>query len=423
MTPDSLDQIKQIETGIYSNHHPYYHTLLIRIFINLGRTYFYNINDAIAAYCVFQIIIMAAVFSYAVMTLYEIGVSKKIIIPIFLFYAIMPFHIMYSCTVWKDVIFGGMVLLFTVSAYRCLQDIGLKKLNYSLFLISSILCCLFRSNGFFVYIFLTISYITIFKFRKKALMGGLMIFVVLLVIFMKYPLLKRLNVAPPDTIEGLAIPTQQIARIIVDDDDLREDEKKLLSEIIDINKVKICYKPYIVDPVKELVRQKNNQQYLVDHKNDFVKLYISLGLRHVDEYFKAWIDETKGYWNSGYVYWRWADEIYENDLGLHRTIKCPILNFCMQAYCAIFENSILVFFISIGLYTWINLICLFIALKRKDKIGIFILLPGIFVVLSLLIATPVYSEFRYAYALFCIIPIIMVLVLRPIIQEKTTNTK
>jgi hypothetical protein len=35
------------------------------------------------------------------------------------------------------------------------------------------------------------------------------------------------------------------------------------------------------------------------------------------------------------------------------------------------------------------------------------------IVLSLLVATPVYSEFRYMYAVFCALPFILAVVLRP----------
>lgn len=60
------------------------------------------------------------------------------------------------------------------------------------------------------------------------------------------------------------------------------------------------------------------------------------------------------------------------------------------------------------------LIALFIAIVRKDKIGVMLTIPNIMVVFSLLVATPVYSEFRYDYAVFCTLPIVLALVLRPI---------
>ena len=61
-------------------------------------------------------------------------------------------------------------------------------------------------------------------------------------------------------------------------------------------------------------------------------------------------------------------------------------------------------FLCIGFYVWIVLVLLFISFIRKDKTGMFILIPVLAIICSLLISTPVYSEFRYAYALFCCLP-------------------
>ena len=69
---------------------------------------------------------------------------------------------------------------------------------------------------------------------------------------------------------------------------------------------------------------------------------------------------------------------------------------------------------SIGLFTWIDILMLMIALLRKDKIGIFVSLPILVVVASLLVATPVFSEMRYIYASFCALPMVIVIALRPL---------
>lgn len=43
---------------------------------------------------------------------------------------------------------------------------------------------------------------------------------------------------------------------------------------------------------------------------------------------------------------------------------------------------------------------------NKDKKAFFTTIPFMAVILSLLVATPVFSEFRYAYAIFCGFPFI-----------------
>ena len=70
-------------------------------------------------------------------------------------------------------------------------------------------------------------------------------------------------------------------------------------------------------------------------------------------------------------------------------------------------------FVCIGFFDWLLLISLFVALLRHDRIGIMLTIPMIANILTLLIATPVYAEMRYNYAVFCALPIVISLVLRP----------
>ena len=129
-----------------------------------------------------------------------------------------------------------------------------------------------------------------------------MIIVIVLSVFLKYPVLKSLNVKQPDTIESLSIPAQQIARVITDEEDITIEQKELLSELIDIDEIPTYYVSYFSDPIKNLVREKGNQEYLKEHSNEYLNLYIQLGLKYPQKYIEAWVDQTRGYWNSGYAF-------------------------------------------------------------------------------------------------------------------------
>lgn len=226
LTPDSISQITQILSGNYSNHHPYYHTQVIKFFFTIGMSLFNNINAAVATYSVFQILFMSMCFSLTLSTMAHLKISNKILLLIGLFYAFMPYHIMYSLTMWKDIMFGGFVLLLITCIFRILQNIANIKINYIILFISSIGFCLFRSNGFFAFVILTIFLILLFKTEQRKM---LLVFIgaIILSIFMKYPMLSYLNVKQPDTIEALSIPAQQIARVIVENKPLTTYEKQL----------------------------------------------------------------------------------------------------------------------------------------------------------------------------------------------------
>ncbi len=409
LTTDSLVQISQILSGTYSNHHPFYHTMIIKICLVIGLNIFHDINAAVATYHVFQILFIAGCFSAVTVTLYEMRMKMCTVTVVFLWYLCMPFHIMYSFTMWKDVIFGGFTVVFVVFSYRKLKKIGKNQfLNLIILGISGMGLCLCRSNGLFAFIIIFLCFCLFFRKKEKKLC---MLFagIILTSLFMKHVALEELGISQPDVVEALSIPLQQIARVIVEHDDLSRTQKDLLHQVIDMENVSDIYVPYISDPVKELVREKGNQQAISSQKLEYFKLYIELGIRHPLSYIKAWIDQTRGFWNAGYDYWRWSDGIGENVFGIERTVYCTRINKYLNGYLQIFsENNLLQLFLCIGFYTWMNLILCFMNVIRKDKIGFFISVPILAIIFSLLISSPVYAEFRYAYALFCCLPFLTV---------------
>ena len=120
-TFDSNMQLGQVVSGEYTNHHPFYHTLLVKFFYDLGLQIFPgNANAALACYTVFQILVLSACFAYMLSTLVRFKVSKKWVITCLILYIILPYHLIYSATIWKDILFGGLVLVLIVSASRIL---------------------------------------------------------------------------------------------------------------------------------------------------------------------------------------------------------------------------------------------------------------------------------------------------------------
>ena len=343
--------------------------------------------------------------------------AKKSIIASMAFFVFMPYHIIYAVTIWKDIIFGCFVLLFVIFIYRCLYDLGNKNLNYGMLATASMIICLFRSNSLFVFVIITLAFVLFWKFKYKRILV-ILVSAVVLSFIMKHSVLEWFEVAQPDLIESLSIPAQQIARVVAERCILTDWETEMLSKIIDIDQIPSAYLDYISDPIKQLVREKGNQQLLADNAKDYMKLYLSLGLKHPTVYLRAWIDETRGYWNAGYEYWRWGVGVSDNNLGIVRTIRSIVLARCFEEYLWLFTDvQGLRLFLSIGLFIWIDIVLLMVALLRKDKVGAFVSLPIIIIVESLLVATPVFSEFRYIYAAFCALPMVIVIVLRPIELE------
>lgn len=406
-TPDSIGQVRQILTGVYTNHHPFYHTMIIKIFIDIGLNVFYDINVGVALYSIFSIFVLATCIIYIVKTIYLITKNLNLTLIVYICYLVYPVNIKYSFYMGKDVFFGVAISVFVVTIYKILNNIGNYKVNLLITFLSSLGVCLLRSNGLFVYVFSFIVFFILF-FKKYKFINLIMVITILLSIILKYPVLSSLNIKQPDTIESLSIPAQQIARVIKDEKELTSDQKELLNKVIDIDKIPDYYVSFFSDPIKDLVREKGNQDYLKEHSKEYLNLYIQLGLKYPQKYIEAWVDQTRGYWNSGYAFWRWADGVTNNDLGVYQTINNKFFDSALTLYLTEWSGSpIFTFFLSIGFMVWLLIMFVYKSALYKRKDLFFIMVPPLLVIATLLIATPLYAEFRYAYAVSLTLPFII----------------
>jgi len=403
---DSIVQVEQIRDGIYSNHHPFWHTMIIKVFLDIGYFLFRNPNAAVAVFSVAQIVVMALCFSYVIATLYQAKVPAFWIAVAYCLYVFMPYNIAYGSTMWKDVPFGIAVCVFTVSFYRIMNGFGKKQIwNYVLLSIGGIGFCLLRSNGFLAFFASTVLFcFALTKKHKKVLllMCGILAFSWVL----KNPVLAVLDVKQPDTVESLSIPLQQIARYICDGNELTAAESELLEKVMDTSKIPVLYDPGLSDNIKNEIRGKN-PVYFDENIGDYLKLWVQLGVKAPDSYIKAWIDQTKGYWGGGYENWIYCEFIEPNDMGIVETEASSIIYALYKMYFT-FTRWVVFFqpLNSIGLYVWILAVVCFVCLLRRKKEWL-LSFPILAIVLTLMVATPVYAEFRYAYALFTTLPFIV----------------
>jgi len=412
LSPDSIWQMQQIlQIEPYSNHHPFWHTIVIQAWIRLGLFLFNDINAAVALYSTVQILFVAAAFSYALTTLYQANVWSVWIVAAALLYAVLPYHIVYSSTMWKDVVFGVAVLIFVVTLFRILKSIGNTPWFHMILLgLSAMGMALWRSNG---WIALLASTIIFFFFLRKKFRSvlGLLVCVLVCSWIMKGPVLDRMHVTQPDFVEHFSIPEQQIARVIVEKRALSAEQVELLSKVIDLEAVPEEYLTYISDPIKALLRDKN-PEFLEAHKKEFFDLWIELGQTYPSDYIKAWIDQTKGYWNCGYPYGIYVRYVQENYMGILQAERSNAFAATVNRMFTAFDQSILLTpFKSIGLHVWIiiGLFVLNLIFKREEAL---LSIPLLMIIGTLLVATPVFAEFRYAYAIFTVFPFYLAATIR-----------
>lgn len=426
MTPDSVNQFKQaIGTKPYSNHHPIAHTLLIKLFYQIGLLFTDNTTVAFSFYTVFQMLVLAFSIAFLVQTLAQYKVKKWICYGIILFYALIPYHGVYASTIWKDILFAAAVLVFGSCLLRLLKQTDKGTIFF--FILSGIMICLFRSNGW--YGFLLCFPFLLIHFRKKAKQLYLPLFGILAAaIIVKYPIMNAAGVIQPDFVESLCIPTQQIAAVIANDRPLTEEQLTLIGSVIEIEHVKTLYEPTFADNMKELVRA-GNQEYLVDHKKEFFRLWLGLGLTYPGDYFRAYINQTYGYYYPDCFYpVSDAEGIWDSgvDIGIVHTplLRGPIAVKLKEISIKL-GNMLPLYGIlwSMGSIFWIYLFCIGNTLLRKEYQKLICYLPTLCIFGTVLIATPVASEFRYAYFLVLGLPFYLMTTLLPLAGPEVNSSK
>lgn len=420
VTSDSVWQIGQILSGEYTNHHPFWHTMSIKLCMGIGYALFGSSNAAAATFSFFQSMAMAACFAYSVVTLYQYRAPRIWVWIVFLSFVCLPHHFTYSCTMWKDVPFGGAVLILVVAMFRIVRNIGeSKRLNYVMLLIGGIGSSILRTNGWYAMIAAFLVLVLFFRKRCKELLRP---WIVCLLVgwFLTGPALLFLGIYNENFIEGLSVPLQQVARVITNGGELTEEEYQFMDTILNVEEVPELYDEHCVDPIKDAIRLKD-YSYLRKHKGEFFSLWLGIGARYPWEYVEAWVEETKGYWNSGYDYYIYAQYVSENGIGMYMVEQDNLIHDLVKAYQKFTRET--VFFEplqSIGFYVWIlSALCFFNLIHNRKEF--LLTVPILAVVFTLWLTTPVFCEFRYAYSIFTTVPFICVVSLFERKEEISSN--
>ncbi len=416
---DAVWQMEQaLGLAARSNHHPYFHTLLMKAFLTVGYGLFGSYTGAVAFYTFFQMALTAAVFGFFLYLLYCRGTALPWLVLAVFFYAFLPVNAMYSICMGKDAWFTAAFLLFLWAVWRCASGKESGRHQWLLFSLTGLSVCLLRSNGIFVFLgtafFLVLSQLFRRKKegrnqRKEPKGQGLYLSVATVLVcflFWQGLVLDALQVEPPDTIESLTMPTQHLLCAYARGGSLTEEEVGMLEAVVPLAQIDDYYNPYLFDMTKNYIREHGNQQVIADHKWEYAKLWLRVGLRNPMLYLEAQIRQTAGYYALHIPHEQILYSEYfmvDNPFGIEtqRKLFSYDAGLAMGGFLQWFQavyNKVW----SLGMNTWLLLLAFACALYRRRKAYVF--LPCIMLLGSLFLATPVYNEFRYAYGVFVALP-------------------
>ena len=432
MTPDSINQFEQvIGMQSFSNHHPWVHTMTISLFYHLGSLFTSSVNSAFAFYTLFQICFMALAAAYLVWVMGKYTSFLPLQLGIIGFYALMPYHNVMAVCIWKDVLFAGTLLFFCCALFHLLkeQEHSLPRISLVIYFVSGCLMCLYRSNGWYAFL-LSLPFLLMGFWKKRKLWLPLHLAILAVVLLVKGPIMEHYEVEQPDFVESVSIPLQQVCRVVAVGKELTPKQEELLGKIMDISYIDDLYTEYISDNMKELVRA-GNPGYLEAHKGEYLKLWLELGLTYPGVYLDAYIGQTRGYYSPSAVYpVADVEGVIANNTGLYGEhllggrLLLKIREIIMKLHTII---PLYGAFWSMGSVLWAVLLCLTFVLStqpadasktlaKRDRMSALLMLcmpwiPNLALIATLLIATPVATEFRYAYHLVYCLPLYMAVLL------------
>ncbi|WP_079527289.1 DUF6020 family protein [Halobacillus hunanensis] len=394
MTPDSFSHWEQIHTYDFSNWHPVVYTWYI-----LGLTSIWE-TPAIVAFS--QIVVIAIISGYMVYSLEKRGFSRRWLWPGLMLFALFPLNGIFAIAMWKDIFFSAFLFLFTILVFNIVSTKG-KWLasNGHLFILGlTVLGVSFmRNNGLPIFIVMAIlMMITFRKYLKRLVLTLGLVVVVYFVV--SGPFYSYMDVSSTSPNEALGIPTQQIAKVIVEDGDLTKEQRTYLNKILPLEKWEEKYNPYITNPIK--FAGKYNQEVIFNDFPYYLKTWASIVSNNFGLAVEAYLDQTSLLWqinqpDDGYTS-TYARNVYlYNDYGLKTDPLSNTLHRYINYGLGWIDQNFREFILRPATYTFFIILAGVAAAIKNGPRSLLVILPVLLNTGTMFLAIPA-QDFRYQLA-------------------------
>lgn len=432
---DTTIQMGQIVGKTYNTHHPLAHTLLMGLFVDLGKV-LGSASLGMGIYTFVQMCCLAAAFSAGIALLARQGVRTMGLALITVYCVAFPPNWYMAITSIKDTFFSIFVLLFLMGTYVILNaSVEIGKGFHLCYILCMIAVVIFRNNGKYALMAMWVLLgITCMVGRKKCGRGMKRLFLdvtIGLVIgcILMSGLTKVLKAQEGDKREMLSMPIQQMARTMLyhggvqmlkeDDGTMEEIDRALIQQFLTNESYK-AYRPDISDPVKS----HTNTSVVRYQPINFAKSYLRLLISYPGDFINAELAVNAGYFSPwdishatinynnrdiglGYIQTRWVDAEL-NEYGIYKDSKWESLRRKMELFAHdnyYLKIPIIRFLVAPGIYLWIYLfMAVWFIVSRQFRQ----LLPLGFVLgyyVTLILGPTV--QLRYLYPLMIVLPFLL----------------
>ena len=361
-------------------------------------------NIAVFVYCLLQSALFIWLLSDMIAYIGERSAWAGYIL--LLLYGLAPIFPVYSMSMAKDTSLAAALLIYLTLTLRAVAEPGFLTDSRNMFRVgmSIVLISLVRNQAGWLPAVILLLYAVFVSKQRTVIVSSAA--VVLAVAFFTVFLPRALLIPRGELRENMSAPLQTMAHYAMrHPEDMTDEDKQIISCVIDYDTMIAKYDPEISDPIKNIA------VFDQDTTGPFITLWFSKFMKHPDTM-------AEGFYKSTHVYLVPGEEstskphvtigfdVYAKTkeyLGLSNVN--PNLN-TLRAYVrGWLDRPGLRLLVTIGLYTVILLCSLLLMLVFKNGRYILCLGPLMMVLVGCLFS-PVNGYFRYAYAMIAGVPVL-----------------
>lgn len=416
---DTWGQITQFVTGSFSDHHPIFDTIFIAgIIVTLHN--FMRWHLAMFLYVILQAVLTSLSFAYGLVYADRtLCLRKRTVAFALLFFSLFPVYPACAQGISKDALFSWVFVLFFIHYIEVVRTRGDAFLSARFnvrFLLLVVLCCLTKKVG--AYVVLASLFFLPFAFRKNALrcIAHLAFAAVFALVVMPFSL-SLLGIQPGGQQEKYSLPFQQTARYVsLYGDEIPDDEKEIISKVLDYSNLPSQYNPVNADPVKGYSQRGEDSDY-----TEYLKVWAKEGLRHPGAYFDAAAAMISGWFSfkeyEPLVSMAWhsqlSTDILPEETAARNSFFTSTATWFDNVYDKLYSIPVLNLPLSFAFYSALApayALCTLVQRRKQSPYGILVILPIIFSIVLGCWLAPVSEQtegIRYLIPLVYTFPMLM----------------
>jgi len=418
--------------------HPIASTLILNYSFNIGK--FIGIPKVgLFIYVLVQATLLASVFG-AVITWISINTNHRAVQKgLFFFFGLLPIVLTFVPLISKDIIFASafvlLNLLIAISLFN--SNTKINRIIFLGILLSSTVSMLFRKNILYVIVLFVLISLILFLMKKKFVKINLILALFLSIFLFKGvdSVLANAYGANTDGLrrESLSLPFQQTARYIkYHESEMSKNEKEKINKVLKIENIGERYRPKLSNNVKYY----HNEDATTTEMRDYFLVWLYEFSQHPVTYFEATIDQNislftlftrNEYFNHLTAGYREGvaerNKIYSDYSLKVSPTRWSLQEIKLKCYQIFDRLPVLGLLDNPSMYIILLLFLIGLAVKFKLMQSLYIFLPTLIMLLTLIAGPVVEGYTRYTALFVFLFPILFLSFMLDLKYQKVKNRK